>query len=62
MAHGTDFEELPRLRLDALGAVDDHYGRVSRHQRAVGILGKVLMTRSVEDVDAESLILELHDR
>ena len=61
MAHGADLEELPGLRLDALCAVNDHDGGVRRHERAVGVLGKVLMAGGVEDVDAEALILELHD-
>ena len=62
VAHRADLEQLPRLRLDTLGPVDDHDGAVRRHQRAVGILGKVLMARRVQNVDAEALILELHDR
>ena len=37
-AHGADPEELPGLRLDALGRVDHHHGAVRRHQRPVGIL------------------------
>ena len=58
MAH---LEQLARLRLDALAAVDDHNGGVRRHERAVGILREILMARRIEDVDAEALILELHD-
>ena len=61
MAHGADLEQLARLRLDALAAVDDHDGGVRRHERAVGILREILMARRIEDVDAEALILELHD-
>jgi hypothetical protein len=51
---------LMRLRLDALGGVDDHHGGIRRHQRAVGVLGKVLVARRVEDVDAVALVVELH--
>ena len=54
-------EQLARLRLDALRAVDDHDRAVRRHERAVGILGEVLMARSVENVDAVAAVLELHD-
>ena len=61
MAHGADLEEFPRLRLDALGPVDDHDGGVRRHERAVGVLGKVLMAGGIQNVDAEALVLELHD-
>ena len=62
VAHGADLEQLARLRLDALRAVDDHDGGVRRHQRAVGVLGEVLMARRVENVDAVAAVLELHDR
>ena len=62
MAHGTDLEEFPRLRLDALAAVDDHDSGVRRHQGAVGVLGEVLVARRVQNVDDKVLILKLHDR
>ena len=45
-----------------LAAVDDHHGGIRRHQRAVGVLGKVLVARRVQNVDAIALVLELHDR
>ena len=61
MAQCADTEELARLRLDALCAVNDHHRAVRRHERAVGVLGEVLMTRGVENVDAEAAVLELHD-
>ena len=61
MAQGAHAEQLARLRLDALRAVDDHDRAVRRHERAVGILGEVLMARSVENVDAVAAMLELHD-
>ena len=38
IAHRADLKELSRLRLDALCRVDDHYGAVGGHERAVGIL------------------------
>ena len=62
VAHGADLEELARLRLDALGRVDDHDGTVGRHECAIRVLREVLMARRVEDVDAIALILKLHDR
>ena len=61
-AHRAYLEQLARLRLDALGGVDDHDRRVRRHQRAVGILGKVLMARGVQNVDALTLVPELQHR
>ena len=36
--------------------------RVGGHQGAVGVLGEVLVARGVQNVDAEALVLELHDR
>ena len=60
--HGADLEQLPGLGLHALGAVDDHDGGVRRHQGAVGVLGEVLVARGIQNVDAEALVLELHDR
>ena len=59
MPHGADLEELARLRLDALGRVDDHDGAVRRHKRAVGVLGEVLMAGGVENVDAVAVIFKL---
>ena len=62
VAHGADLEELARLRLDALGRVDDHDGAVRCHERAVRVLREVLVARGVEDVDAIALVFKLHDR
>ena len=61
VAQGADLEELARLRLDALRAVDDHHGAVRGHQRAVGVLREVLMSRRIENVDAVAAVLKLHD-
>ena len=61
-AHGADLEQLARLRLDTLGGVDDHDGRIRRHQRAVGVLREVLMSRGIQNVDAVIRVLELQDR
>ena len=60
--HGADLEKLPGLGLYTLSAVDDHDGRVRRHQGTVGVLRKVLVARGIQDVDAEAFILELHHR
>ena len=61
-AHRAHLEQLARLRLDALGGVDDHDRGVRSHQRAVGILGEVLVARGVQDIDALALIPELQHR
>ena len=62
MAHGADLEKLARLRFDAFGSVNDHNGRVRSHEGTVGVLGEVLVAGGVKDIDAVTLILELHDR
>ena len=54
-AHATDLEQLARLRLDALGGVDQHHRAVRGGQRAVGVLAEVVVARGVEDVDPQAL-------
>ena len=44
------------------GGVDHHHRRVDRGQHAVGVLGKILVARRVEQIDGVAGILELHDR
>ena len=61
LAHAAHLHELARLRLDALGAVDDDDDRVDGRQRAVGVLGEVLVSRRVEDVDLHPLVFKSHD-
>ena len=62
MAHGADLEQFLGLGLDALGAVDDHDGRIRRHQRTVGILREILVSGRIQNVDTAAVILELQDR
>ena len=59
MPHGTYLEKLARLRFDTLCSIEHHYGRICRHKRPVGVLRKVLMAGSVEDVDAVTFIFKL---
>ena len=56
----ADGEELPRPLLDALAVVEQHDGAVGGDERAVGVLGEVLVARRVEQVDVVALVLELH--
>ena len=49
-AHAADMEQLARLRLDALGGVDQHDGAVRRGERPVGVLAEVLVARGIEQV------------
>ena len=62
VAQGAHAEQLLGLRLDALCSVNHHDCRVGSHERAVRVLGKVLVTRGVEDVDANTVVIELQNR
>ena len=55
------FKELPGLRLNAFARVDDHDDRVHGRKDAIGVLGEILVTRSVEQVDAKTAVVELQD-
>ena len=59
--HPAHLEELARLRLEALGAVEEHDGVVGSRQRAVRVLGEVLVARGVQDVDPQVVVVEVHD-
>ena len=52
-------EQLARAILDAAAVVEEHHGAVGRHQRAIGVLGEVLVARRVEQIDAEADVVEL---
>ena len=60
VAHPANLEELDGLRFHALGRVNEHHSRVGRNQHAVGVLGEVLVAGGVQNVDAETVIFELH--
>ena len=59
-AHAANPEQLHRLLLNALGAVDQHHGAVGGDEGAVGVLGKVLVTGGVQNIDAVAVEIELH--
>ena len=61
-AKPAHFEELDRLRFDAFRRVDHHHRRVDGGQHAVGILGKILMSRRVQQIDDALAVGKLHDR
>jgi hypothetical protein len=46
---------------DALAGVDDHQRGVHGGEHAVGVLGKVLVTGGVEQVDGAAGVVELQD-
>ncbi len=52
----THLEQLEGLRLEALGGVDEHHGRVDGRQHAVGVLGEVGVTGGVDEVDDVDLV------
>ena len=54
-------EEFFRLRFDAFRHVDQHDGAVRRHQCAVRVLRKVLVTRRIQNIDAVSFVIELQN-
>ena len=57
----ADGKELDGLRLDTFRAVKEHDRGVCRTERAVGILGEVLVAGGVKDIDAVAVVVELHD-
>ena len=62
VAQPADLEQLAGARLDALGGVDHHHRAVDRGQRAVGVLGEVLVARCVQQVEDAAVIFERHHR
>ena len=62
MTQRAHLEELLRLCLDALCAVDDHDRGVRSHECAVGVFRKVLVAGGIEDVHAIAVIGELQHR
>ena len=47
----ADFEELERTRFDALGGIDNHDRAIDGSQRAVGVIGEVLVTRRIKQIE-----------
>jgi hypothetical protein len=62
VAQAADLEQLAGARLDALGGVDHHDRGVDGGQRAVGVLGEVLVAGRVEQVEHRAAVLEVHHR
>ena len=55
----ADAEQLARLALHALPVVEKHDGAVGGGQRAVRVLGEILVPGRVEQIDAEARIVEV---
>src|SRR5262249_25503902 len=51
VAQPADLEQLAGARLDALGGVDHHDGGIDRGERAVGVLGEVLVAGRIQQVE-----------
>ena len=62
VAQPAHLHELDGALLDALGAVDDHQRGIDRGQRAVGVLGEILVAGRVEQIDDAVLERKLHHR
>ena len=62
IAHTAYVHQLTSLRLDTLRSVNNDDNRIYGRQRTIGILGKILVTRGIEDVDFHILIVESHNR
>ena len=62
VAHDTDLEQLDRLRLNTLGTVYDHDRGIRRHKGPVCVLREILMPRGIQDINAVSVVIELHYR
>ena len=58
--HPADLEQLDGLSLDALRGVKQHDRRIRRHQHPVGILGEVLVSGSIQNVDPVAVVNKLH--
>ena len=55
LAHAAHFHQSARLRLHALGCIDDDNHGVHGSQSAERVLCKILVSRRVEDIDMERL-------
>ena len=62
LSHAADLHQLTGLRLHTLGAIHNYDGTIDSREGAERVLSKVLVARSVKDVDLVAAIVELHDR
>ena len=62
VAHAAHLHQFARLGLNTLCHVHDDNDAVHSCQCTIGVFGKVLVTRRVEDVDLVVAIVESHDR
>ena len=62
ITHATHLHELDGALLDTLGDIDHHECRIDSGQRAVGILGEIGMSGSIQQVHDAPLVGKLHHR
>ena len=62
VAHAAHLHEFASLLLNAFSHVHHDDYAIDSGERAVGVLGKVLVTRSVEDVNLVVAVVESHNR
>jgi hypothetical protein len=62
IAQTAHFHELDGALFDAFGTVDHHERRIHSSKRAIGVFGKILVPRRIEQIDNVILIRELHYR
>ena len=59
---GGNLEQLAGPGLDPLGGVDHHDRGIHRGERAVGVLGEILVARRIEQVEHAPGVFERHHR
>ena len=62
VAQSANLHQLNGSFFDALGTVDYHQRRIDCGKDAVGVFRKVLVARSVEEIDYAVHVRKLHDR
>ena len=62
IAHAADFHQLACLGFHTFRTVHHNDNAVHRSQRTIRIFGKILVARSIEDVDFIIVIVKLHNR
>ena len=58
--HPADFEQFDRLGFHALGRIQQHDRRVRGDQHTVRILGEVLVSGRIQNIDPVAVVHELH--
>ena len=62
MAHYAYLKQLTCLRLYSFACINHHDCGICRHKCTVSILRKILMSRGIQNIDLDSVVLKTHDR